>query len=295
MTIAAGFRCQDGVVLCSDSQYTGADKQSRDKIIPHLIGNTRITFVLTGDEDYARSTVYDVHQELARLAQEKHSVLTIREIVREAVSKMSTGYDLHDNNAENKPQFLVAVSTKNEAVQLFSARENSVPPVSDCTCLGTGGYIARYIDKAFGPVFRKSMEDTLLIAIYMLTAARKHDVYCGGGIQFHFMSPLNVSAGYTFEWGPEDQRISQLEGQFGRIIEGIGTFSDQNFERRMAEFNNNIGEIRRLLISPESSYLSILRQIRSISPQASPSPQSPKGDPSRQPPSPGSPGGSGES
>lgn len=294
MTIAAGFRCVDGILLCADSQYTGADKQSRDKIIVYPAGKCTISFVLTGDEDYARSGAYDAYQNVLDLAAEDRNISSVREEVMDAVSKMAASYDEHHANSEERPAFIVSISTETRT-ELFTAREGAMPPVSDFTCLGTGGYIARYIERAFGRLVRHSMEDTLLIAMYMLAAARKHDMYCGGGVQFRFISGMNASAGFSFEWGPEDERILELERQFALILGAVRTQSDEGFSKALHALNENLASIRSELLAPDSWYWRLMRQTRLLTPAGRLNLPFPTRGPSRQPPSPESPEGSDES
>jgi hypothetical protein len=45
MTIAAGFVCRDGILLCADSQYTGGwEKTFREKVFARPLGAVMLPF-----------------------------------------------------------------------------------------------------------------------------------------------------------------------------------------------------------------------------------------------------------
>ena len=61
MTIAAGFRCHDGVVLCTDSEHTSGQSKSYDhKIFEATAGNALIYVAGAGDDVYIRTAAQDL-------------------------------------------------------------------------------------------------------------------------------------------------------------------------------------------------------------------------------------------
>jgi hypothetical protein len=139
MTIAAGFRCIDGILLCTDSQFTAADKTFREKIITvDFSRQSMVTFAFSGDEDYAKSAIEDAREAVAEIPEGEQTVSTIRKKIMKAVSDMSKAYSGHGGEQSQKPEFIVAVSTRRGHTELFSCRESAMPPVPLYTCIGSG-------------------------------------------------------------------------------------------------------------------------------------------------------------
>jgi hypothetical protein len=236
MTIAAGFRCMDGILLCSDSQFTGADKGFRDKIITQFGGRSHIAFAFSGDEDYARSAIEECTERIDALSL-GGAPQVIKACIRETVSKMSSQYRNHYPNGADKPEFLISISTPDERPQLFRARDSITPSVDHLAFLGCGAYLGEYLlESFFGSQF-VSIEDTLLPAIFVLTAAVGHDLYCGGHLQLygarnqrfhrtwfncHNDDPANIIRSFQHECGVVMMFMSgSKEDYFKRVLESF--------------------------------------------------------------------------
>lgn len=61
MTMAAGFRLQDGILLCVEMMYTGLMKIHRQKIFPMAFSDTEpnehFAFALSGNEAYGKMAI----------------------------------------------------------------------------------------------------------------------------------------------------------------------------------------------------------------------------------------------
>jgi len=65
MTIAAGFRCFNGVVLCTDSELTAGQSKYHDKKIFQVEAENAIVYVAgSGHSDYIKSTAEDLDSEI---------------------------------------------------------------------------------------------------------------------------------------------------------------------------------------------------------------------------------------
>src|SRR5438128_1277293 len=109
MTIIAGFRCQDGILLCADSQYTGYEKRYQEKIIHKDFREGRLWIAMTGDAAYARSTVVDCLEAIEKIPQGQQSISAVRTAIRRQLRRMSQEYNGLGLDPESKPAFLVAI------------------------------------------------------------------------------------------------------------------------------------------------------------------------------------------
>jgi len=64
MTIAAGFVCSDGLVLCADTQYTSSTKFSETKLWEHSAGDLRLVIAAAGDATLMNIAVEGVTKQL---------------------------------------------------------------------------------------------------------------------------------------------------------------------------------------------------------------------------------------
>jgi hypothetical protein len=223
MTIAAGFVARDGILLCSDTQYTAADKTYRPKIVfpkCDLEADRSVTFAFCGDEDYAKSTIDDCLSAINNLASGA-SVWTIRNSIRQAISAMSKEYKAHQQvygDYSQVPQFLVTIRDSSGRLSLFSGRDAAMASVSSYACIGTGSYIGNYIASISQPSSFSTITDLIPIAIQMLAAAKKHDLYCGGGS--HFMAIRGTERrGYYFSQGSTpDMVLEQYALHSGQVL-----------------------------------------------------------------------------
>jgi len=269
MTIAAGFKCMDGVLLCADSQFTIADKSFREKIITRAIGPAKFAFALCGDEDYALSAIEDCCYALDALEATKYNVKSFRETISSCISSASKSYDRHKGPSDQKPEFLVAISMPEQNVQLFSARESAMPPVSMCKVIGTGGYIARYIDRAFGLMSRQSIKDSIFMALYFVAAAKRHDAYCGGGSQFFVIRPGWAVGQFNYDWSAADDCLVELDRTWGNLLSVMGDPSSAHFDIKMRSFQFNMERIRGKFFEENGSFWCLLRSM-GINPESPP-------------------------
>jgi hypothetical protein len=258
MTIVAGFVATDGVLLCADSQYTGWDKQYSDKIITRHAEGARLTFALAGDEDYGKSAIEDCYQALLRMPQEQRSITKIREKIRPIIAASTKPC-----SPESRPEFLAAISTDAEGVSLFAVREDSMPPIERYDTRGSGKYIANYIMSSFIPVsFRFTIEGVLPIAVYAISAAKRHDASCGGGSQFFAIRDMFVSGVYGGGTDDSDKLIEDYARSCGELLRGLACNTSEEFESTLSRTTKDMRAMRRRMVESSSPYLSLLQAMR---------------------------------
>jgi len=153
MTIAAGFVCRDGILLCADSQHTGGwEKTFREKVFARPLGAVMLSFALAGDENVGRTVIDECCLSVSTIPRTEQTIWNVRKSIRRTLKQ-----ELKDCPADiEKPQFLIAITTLNESI-LFSTREHAMPRVQDYEFLGTGGYIGKHLMQPFGPFWMRSI------------------------------------------------------------------------------------------------------------------------------------------
>jgi 20S proteasome alpha/beta subunit len=270
MTIAAGFSCRDGILLCADSQYTGAEKQQRSKLVFRAAGDVFLAFAISGDPDFCRSAIDDACEGIQVIPRDRQDVWATRKAIRRAISRSIDDYRKSGLEDGQRPQLLIAMAGPRFPPWLFSTWQSAMPQVTDYQFLGSGSYIAHYIMQAFSPdVSSLTIENMIPIATYAMSAAKRHDAYCGGGSQYVAMhgAPMPGSQecfmSGVFSHQQSDQQFVEYERWCGGLLSSIcdSSLDAKGFDERLASFMAVIGEIRGKLMASGSDYQGIVQAL----------------------------------
>jgi 20S proteasome alpha/beta subunit len=174
VTLIAGFRCADGVVLCADTQltYPGALKFPESKIRRILASNNQIrcAFAYTGYDDFSEMCMQEISAALSNVAPTWEE---IRDSIKEKCRNIHIQYyPLYKAPYKLGLELLMAVGI-NDKVRLFQIRGPIVAQVSRFRCSGAGTYL--------GHAFSSSLYDRHMtvdeagrMAAYVLYQAKAH-------------------------------------------------------------------------------------------------------------------------
>jgi hypothetical protein len=266
MTIAAGFCCSDGILLCADSQFTGAEKLHKPKLLFRSCREVLLAFGISGDPDYARSVIDDCCSEgLTRLPNPARSVWEVRKIIRRAIGRALEEYQKRGLPYDQRPQLLVTIASPHWGTWLFSTWQSAMPQVDGSHFLGTGSYIAGYLMQAFWPdVSTMTIEALVPFAMYMIAAAKRHDAYCGGGSQFMAIRGTDASGVFSAVADRSDEYFTTYEGSCGLLLSSLGDLSltTADFDKQLRVFTGQMKQLRRTLSKDGSTYQGIVRSLR---------------------------------
>jgi len=248
MTITAGFIAHDGILLCSDSQYTSSERTDDQKIFARFFEGAAVVFALSGDTAYGRTAIEDCREAISSFPSEQRTIPNIRKTVRRVMKRILADYDARRLEPSERPQFLVAITTREEETRLFSTRETAMSPVTRYECQGSGSYLGNYI---IGPIYQEGMSvsEAAVIAMSALSAAKKHDTYCGGFSQFVAIARGRLTAVLPFDPQATECLIERYEGYARLLLLDTcnGEILDSDFPDRLAKFTDRVLEIRRLV------------------------------------------------
>lgn len=92
MTIIAGFKVQDGILLCSDTEWSGGAKAYREKIFTHNFRGGVISFAVSGHEANAKMVIQDCRDALHVQRETAYTAIELKDIIREAVHDIYVKY-----------------------------------------------------------------------------------------------------------------------------------------------------------------------------------------------------------
>jgi len=178
MTIAARFRCRDGVVLCADTQETIPDylKTSAPKLDSFQHDhNYRLALTGAGESDMIDMVF---QQLMRRLMVDQHDYEFIERTIRDVIGETVREH-VHPAPKEDRPWFhlLIAVQVKGQRVRLLKTTGTVVRQVVGFACVG--GVAFAHDAVAGFDVGEMPMCVVRGLAIHVLQRVKHYDPNCG--------------------------------------------------------------------------------------------------------------------
>ncbi len=190
VTIAAGFKCRDGVVICADSQETALDGGYKRKVVkieirpqapPEDAAAPVAIFTGAGDSVFIDEVVHEMWSAVERCgAKQINEIIGIMHDANRAYhDKIWRVYPcLHSTRELPDCHLLFAVWAK-DGFELQEAHSMKFRSVKDFATIGCGDSLAYYIcDDAHRSI--SSIARASILALYMLEKVKNHVPDCGG-------------------------------------------------------------------------------------------------------------------
>ncbi len=187
VTVAAGFVCEDGVLLCADTKITTSIKTNESKIA-EFVSNDRqcaLTFVMSSDDlNFPRSAINACFEYLSEAS---FATSTMEQVRNAAQTPLAEFYRDHIYpHPDRTPQavfqqLLLGIWLRGETA-LFRPHETLLMPVETFECIGSGAIIGRYIAGQFKKTggYPKSLQEAALLASSIIESCIEYDEHCGG-------------------------------------------------------------------------------------------------------------------
>lgn len=208
MTIAAGFRCKDGVVLCADSEITlGTGKTYQSKILP-LSDALGCYLTYCGSADFAKELAGDLKRELAGISANV-PLPRIKNAYKQLFEQ-----SCNPDNESTWTSILVTLREQvngNDRANLYAGRGRHFAPEAGYATLGIGQDQSEAI---FNPLYASDMtiNDAIYMAIYALRLVKAFVPGCGGETTYIEV----MDDGDLIPWGPLFRpRVEEVEQDFG--------------------------------------------------------------------------------
>jgi len=179
MTIAAGFVCKDGVILCADTQETipGYARTDVQKLRSFEVKGINLFFAGAGNNGIqVDASIEEITDNLRDspedLADARRFVRVLRDAVR-AVFPME-----YYPRAETEVDLLMAVQFSSSA-KLYRITDCSVASVTERVCVGAGLVLANQLLQRYYS-WDASLLEAAIISLYVLYHAKKWVPSCGG-------------------------------------------------------------------------------------------------------------------
>jgi len=237
MTIAAGFPCSDGLVLCADTQetITGYAKVNTEKMTQIETPFYNMVFTGAGDSGLIDMTVQLMDQALT--LKEPNGTWKIEEVLRESLvdtfnQHIAPWSQFPTEERPSTPDLLIGLQYP-AATLLYRATGTTLTRVHESHCVGTGIVLAKsLIAKLFDSEL--SITQGWLVALYILYQAKTWVDGCGGNSDILLLSSrdLKITRIPTTE-------VTEMEEHFAQFDEYIGPVLRSTADRNMSQVEVN--------------------------------------------------------
>src|SRR5215468_3573876 len=174
MTIAIGFRCADGVVLCADQKITGGHPGFEKKIRP--INQEQDCFlVYAGVKSFTRELLEKLQKLSVQLSGEE-----LKELIRtEYKGFLQVHYTNEADESLKTWSEIIFSLREGDTVKLYASDGNNLQPVTKYIAYGTGSDLA---DPFLYAYFSRTcvVNQAANLGIYTLSRIKDFAENCGG-------------------------------------------------------------------------------------------------------------------
>lgn len=220
MTIAAGLRFDDGVLLCADSEITyGAELKGPGSKIraAHFksSGGSKATFAYSGSVQHAKMAIQQCTQSLAKNPPEKMGRADMTRVIAEQLE------DFHQRHIFKHPLYqqiggpdfslIVGLWSSGEGLGMYDTVDAAIAEVDvreSFSCRGTGAILGTYLMDHILAHPKLKLNDAVTVAVYTLSEVKKWVPGCGRSSEILVVG----KDGFISDTGRVD--ISHVEDEF---------------------------------------------------------------------------------
>jgi hypothetical protein len=246
MTIIAGFRCEDGVVLAADTEITldgGTGKTYQSKIFA-VSPELGCHLAYTGDSDFAQEFVdHLVHNIGGKTSQQGLAFIktAYRDFIEEHYTKAPKG--------EKTWAWILVTLRHGTTVHLYRGRNRHFTEIKNYAVLGIGQDQA---ESAFKPLYYDwiTIQQAEFVMIYALRKVKGFVQGCGGDSEIRLVEDVES---WLSEYAADPQSTKEIEEDFDfldrEVRRLIIAFSDMTkdadeFNKLLALVNETVTQYR---------------------------------------------------
>jgi 20S proteasome alpha/beta subunit len=219
MTIAAGFLCNDGLVLCADTRETipGYVKSDTEKMVMLKFPLYNLAITGAGDSDLIEMLGEEIADALL-LEKTNAAIMPILSVLKKTLIRVFNdhvaSYPVSQYDERPTATLLIGLQV-HSATLLYKSRGTLLRRLRTAECVGTGLALGKsLIDRLHTPTM--SLSHAGLIALYTLRQAKRWVDGCGGNSDILLLSNRECKTTRI----PTDQ-IKELEAHFDEFDKAI--------------------------------------------------------------------------
>ena len=196
MTIAAGFRCRDGVVLCTDSEHTaGESKFYEKKIFEAKSENATVYVAGAGHDIYIRSAAQEIESEMSgRIASHDQIKIILAQIISSIYENhFAASRQAHDQDSPTMTLLLAVITKTERGARLYRIEEtggiSEINIDQGLTVTGTNTAESLAREQA-GLLYNQSISVYAMkhLAVHIIRRVTNFASFCGPPVQLACLS-----------------------------------------------------------------------------------------------------------
>jgi len=247
VTIIAGFRCKDGVVLAADTQISHWHSYSYESKIIDLSSAPhwhRCYMAYSGDTGTAK----EISEELRSVISDTSQIDQLAKNLKTALKKLHAEHFSHAPRAEKvELTALIAFPDSQENWKLYCAWGNRFFPVDAYQPLGMGTDTANAV---WQPLYSTSLsvQETAILAAYGLGIIKRFVEGCGGKSEIWKLTEdiFGADAEKLDNVDELEHSFMSLEMAQSKLISSLWAFDpEETFEKNFKMFRKELKNIRK--------------------------------------------------
>jgi 20S proteasome alpha/beta subunit len=287
MTIAAGFRCINGVLVCADTLHSGFGNTVLETKVDYLVSDIgSVVFAYAGHPGFAKATILSCKRSVEQSDPNADILNILTRTVNKEYRRLILSVPAYTADAGYHFRLLLGVRFPSGETELYSTEGASLFPCRDYECIGEGSTVALYLLKSIHSG-NMTVERAMIAATHIMVRVKGFVASTGG--------PTQIAVVKNDHSEPKVNQIDlmRMEYLFGSV--------DSSMSRLLLDLSDRTLSDEAVLESTLKFFTELMNQRTrfvfgdDVTLGAPPRPPETTGDQSLPRPSPGSPGGTDES
>lgn len=264
MTIAAGFVCDGGIVMCADSQETYGDlKWNVEKLTAeNALGYCPIMMSGAGFGDAIDSAIQRISDKLRGGFEHEIALEHIRDILRD-IHENDLQFYPTDTQAEKQFELLIALKTgENSYPRLYKTTGSLIKHIPQYVVIGSGTLVnhsANMLYQRYMP-----LSHGVMLAVHLILLARSQLTSVGGRSKIATLDSAG-NLGFVEHW-----QLPDTEGLFAEFLHRSGqlmlkcadpNFSKEDFSQQLASFAGSATRLKETQIENKEAWEKVWKSI----------------------------------
>jgi 20S proteasome alpha/beta subunit len=220
MTLIAGFRCNDGFVICADAQETVGDfRVAVQKIEPKTLGNFEMVIGGSGNNgDVIDAAIYFL-EETVEDAPEK-SVADLKIIIEKRLKEFLSSEVVTKTVSEQDrlPQFLIALRSRiTSEIGAWRSALDKLIPIKDHALIGCAKDVYKHVVKERYST-SISITRAILLGIDVFRLAKETSNYIGGPTSVVIVRPAGITNGNPSRIKEEEESVALFAQMINAVL-----------------------------------------------------------------------------
>ena len=194
MTIAAGFICKDGILICGDREESaGTSKRAVQKVFTLMAQPWCLTVATAGSAAVGDLALKRLQQEFVAKGTEEAVHRHHEQIIIDVLTKLYEDHVWKNPRTDHAIRLVIGLTFKNLSGRHLYVTEDNIPqPVTKYCAVGYGEDLCTYFaERLYHPSL--TTDELILLASFIFREVNAAVQFCGKGTDMTFLRPRGLS------------------------------------------------------------------------------------------------------